>query len=78
MGEPSVCDINETIGKRIRFRRRQLQLTQPQLAQACGVSFQQICKYECAQNRMSAEQLWKVAQALVVQPNYLYDLAEAA
>jgi transcriptional regulator with XRE-family HTH domain len=56
--------IDAHIGQKIRRRRRQLGLTQHQLAIACGVRFQQIQKYESGANRIAASRLWKIAQAM--------------
>jgi transcriptional regulator with XRE-family HTH domain len=56
--------IDAHLGQRIRRRRRQLGLTQQQLANACGVRFQQIQKYESGANRIAASRLWKIARAL--------------
>lgn len=66
-----VVDIH--LGRRLRRRRRILGLTQQQLASACGVRFQQIQKYECAANRMSAARLWQLAEVLEVPVSYFYD-----
>jgi transcriptional regulator with XRE-family HTH domain len=70
-------DIDLHLGKRLRRRRRLLGLTQQQLAQNVGVRFQQIQKYECGANRISAARLWRLSQALEVPTSYFYDgLAE--
>ncbi|HUO11502.1 MAG TPA: helix-turn-helix transcriptional regulator [Caulobacteraceae bacterium] len=61
------------LGKRMRRRRRLLGLTQQQLADSCGVRFQQIQKYECGANRVSAARLWLIAGALDVPVNYFYE-----
>ncbi len=61
------------LGRRLRIRRRILGLTQQQLAAACHVGFQQIQKYECAANRMSAARLWHLAEILEVPVTYFYD-----
>jgi transcriptional regulator with XRE-family HTH domain len=61
------------LGRRLRRRRRILGLTQQQLAGACGVRFQQIQKYECAANRMSAARLWQLAEVLEVPISYFYE-----
>ncbi|MET0274207.1 MAG: helix-turn-helix transcriptional regulator [Phenylobacterium sp.] len=61
------------LGRRLRRRRRLLGLTQQQLAGACGVRFQQIQKYECAANRMSAARLWQLAEVLEVPVSYFYE-----
>jgi transcriptional regulator with XRE-family HTH domain len=72
-------DIDLHLGKRLRRRRRLLGLTQQQLAATVGVRFQQIQKYECGANRISAARLWRIAEALDVEIGYFYEgLADAA
>ena len=71
--EPMSSDIDVHLGKRLRRRRRLLGLTQQQLAGACGVRFQQIQKYECGANRISAARLWQLSEALEVPVGYFYD-----
>jgi transcriptional regulator with XRE-family HTH domain len=66
-------EIDVHLGRRLRRRRRLLGLTQQQLAAACGVRFQQIQKYECAANRMSAARLWQLAEVLEVPVSYFYE-----
>jgi transcriptional regulator with XRE-family HTH domain len=64
--------VDVTVGRRLRRRRRLLGMTQPELAAACGVSFQQVQKYECAHTRMSVAMLWKLACALEVDVCYFF------
>ena len=71
-------DIDLHLGKRLRRRRRLLGLTQQQLAIAVGVRFQQIQKYECGANRISAARLWRLSEALEVPVGYFYDGLTAA
>ncbi|MBV9993963.1 MAG: helix-turn-helix transcriptional regulator [Caulobacteraceae bacterium] len=66
-------EIDVHIGKRMRRRRRLLGLTQQAVAGACGVRFQQIQKYECGANRVSAARLWLLSQALDVPVGYFFD-----
>ncbi len=66
-------DIDLHLGKRLRRRRRLLGLTQQQLAEVVGVRFQQIQKYECGANRISAARLWSLAEALEVGVAYFYE-----
>jgi transcriptional regulator with XRE-family HTH domain len=66
-------DIDVHLGRRLRRRRRLLGLTQEDLAQACGVRFQQIQKYECGANRMLASRLWQLAQALDAPVSYFFE-----
>jgi transcriptional regulator with XRE-family HTH domain len=57
-------DLDRALGNAIRLRRRSLNLTQEQLAKACGISFQQVQKYENGANRVSFSRLVQIAQAL--------------
>ena len=66
-------DIDLHLGKRLRRRRRLLGLTQQQLATAIGIRFQQIQKYECGANRISAARIFELAAALEVPVGYFYD-----
>ena len=69
----SMDEIDVHLGRRLRRRRRLLGLTQQELASACGVRFQQIQKYECAANRMSAARLWQLSEVLEVPISYFYE-----
>lgn len=66
-------EIDLHLGRRLRRRRRLLGLTQQQLAAAIGIRFQQIQKYECGANRISAARLWQLAEALEIPVSYFYD-----
>jgi transcriptional regulator with XRE-family HTH domain len=57
-------EVNKTIGRRMRQRRRKLELTLKQVAERVGVTYQQIQKYECGQTAISAAMLHLVAVAL--------------
>lgn len=52
------------VGQMVRARRHVMKLTQAELGEATGVTFQQIQKYECGANRISASMLWRIAHAL--------------
>src|SRR6201996_8096529 len=52
------------IGSRLRARRRRLGLSQSDLAERLGVSFQQVQKYERGANRVAASTLLAAAQVL--------------
>ena len=67
------------LGKRLRWRRKAMGLTQQHVGEALGIRFQQVQKYECAANRMSAAVLWKLSKILDVDVRYFFDgLAEIA
>jgi transcriptional regulator with XRE-family HTH domain len=61
----------QQIGARIRARRRQLGLSQSDLAAKLGVSFQQVQKYERGANRVAASTLVAAAAALGVSVSWL-------
>jgi transcriptional regulator with XRE-family HTH domain len=66
-------DVDIYVGKRLRRRRRLLGLTQQDLAGQVGVRFQQIQKYECGANRITASRLFALSTALNVNINYFFD-----
>src|SRR6185436_21065702 len=66
------------IGQRLRHRRWLKGMTQQELAQAIGVRFQQIQKYESGANRISAARLWDLARALEVPVSFFYDGLKSA
>lgn len=59
---PDPMDV--ALGAAIRIRRRTLGLSQESLAVQCGVSFQQVQKYENGANRVSFSRLVQIARAL--------------
>ena len=61
------------VGKRLRRRRRLLSMTQQELANEVGVRFQQIQKYECGANRVTASRLFELSKALHVSVQYFFD-----
>lgn len=64
--------IDIEIGRAIYKRRRALKLSQTELGKEVGVSFQQIRKYETAQNRVSASSLLLLAEALEMEIGEFY------
>ena len=61
------------VGKRIRHRRWMNGTTQQQLAEAVGIKFQQIQKYETGMNRVSASRLWDIANVLNVEISFFFE-----
>jgi transcriptional regulator with XRE-family HTH domain len=61
---PRINEVDQHIAKRLQLRRVMLGLSQSDLAQRCGLSFQQIQKYETAGNRIPAARLYDLSQAL--------------
>jgi transcriptional regulator with XRE-family HTH domain len=52
------------VGRNVRTRRIELGLSQTELADACGITFQQVQKYENGVNRVSAGRLWQFSAVL--------------
>ncbi len=72
-GRGRAVDVDRYVSLRIRQRRIMLGLTQQQLAELIGVTYQQAHKYETGINRISAGRLYQIAQALGVDIAYFYD-----
>ncbi len=66
------------IAERIQLRRRELHLSQSDLGQALGVSFQQIQKYEKGVNRVGAARLEQIAVTLKCPLSFFYDKPDIA
>ncbi|SRR5579885_1417803 len=69
----STAVIDRHVGARIRERRILLGLTQQQLAELIGVTYQQAHKYERGVNRVSAGRLFQIARVLSVSMSYFYE-----
>ena len=67
---PSVID--QHIGKRMQLRRMMMGLSLKDLARVCGVTFQQIQKYECADNRISASRLFEIGRAMQTPISFFF------
>jgi transcriptional regulator with XRE-family HTH domain len=61
------------IGKKIRLRRVEQRLSQSDLGEKLGISFQQVQKYEKGVNRVGASRLQQIAAALDVPVTFFYD-----
>jgi len=72
-GRPGADDVDRYVGARLRERRFLLGLTQHQLAELIGVSYQQAHKYETGLNRVSAGRLYQIAQALDTDVGYFFE-----
>jgi transcriptional regulator with XRE-family HTH domain len=66
-------DVDRFVGGRIRERRVMLGLSQQQMANLIGVTYQQAHKYERGINRISAGRLYEIARVLRVPVSYFYE-----
>lgn len=69
----STTAVDTHIGQKIRARRILLELSQTDLANAAGITFQQIQKYEKGANRVGASRLQQFSDALGVPPSYFFE-----
>jgi transcriptional regulator with XRE-family HTH domain len=75
-GVPDPVDVH--VGARIRTRRLLLGMNQETLANALGLTFQQVQKYEGGANRVSASRLAQMAEVLRVPVAYFFNDLETA
>ena len=71
MSDANPIDVH--VGKRIRVRRTILGMSQETLADALGITFQQVQKYEKGINRVSASRLYEISQVLGAPISFYYD-----
>jgi len=69
----TAAEVDSLVGDRIRRRRILMGLTQDQLGESLGISYQQIQKYETGANRVSAGRLYLIAEKLEVSPGWFFD-----
>ena len=67
MGMP-VKKIDKATGEILKRYRKAAGMSQAELGRAAGITFQQIQKYECGQNRVSVSRLFQLAETLGVEP----------
>ena len=70
-GFPNPIDVH--VGSRIRLRRTLLGLSQERLAEAIGLTFQQVQKYERGANRVGSSRLFDLSRVLDVPIAYFFD-----
>lgn len=61
------------IGERIKNRRRDLGISQEQLAEILGVTYQQVQRYENGMNRLNVENIQVIADALSAPVSYFFE-----
>ena len=72
-GRARAQDADRHVGARMRARRIMLGLTQQQMAELIGVTYQQAHKYEKGINRVAAGRLYSIAQGLGVEVSYFFE-----
>ena len=70
-GFPNPIDVH--VGSRIRLRRTLLGMSQERLAEAIGLTFQQVQKYERGANRVGSSRLFDLSRVLDVTVAYFFE-----
>jgi transcriptional regulator with XRE-family HTH domain len=73
MAKKSPDPVDRYVGSRVRMRRKMLGMSQGKLADALGLTFQQVQKYEKGTNRMGASRLQQIAHILQVPLVFLFE-----
>ena len=68
---PDPIDLH--VGQRVRTRRNLLSMSQEKLAEALGITFQQVQKYENGVNRVSSSRLFNIAKIMGVSIDYFFE-----
>ena len=73
MLQKATTDIDKQVGVRIRAARQAAKVSQTSLAEALGITFQQVQKYENGANRVGASRLAEIAKTLRVPVSYFFE-----
>ena len=73
--EQSAILLDQQVGSRVHMRRHMLKLSQTDLADGLGLSFQQVQKYEKGMNRIGASRLQQIAHILQVPVTFFFETA---
>ncbi|MEL7041451.1 MAG: helix-turn-helix transcriptional regulator [Pseudomonadota bacterium] len=73
MSAKTPSHVDHQVGRRIRQARRAAKLTQGQLGELIGLTFQQIQKYEKGVNRVSAGTLYEISKVLNLHISWFFD-----
>lgn len=68
---PNPIDVH--VGSRVRLRRTLLGMSQEKLAEALGLTFQQVQKYERGLNRIGSSNLYKISRVLGVSVEFFFE-----
>ena len=67
-----INEVDRHIAQRLQLRRVMLGMSQSDLAKRCGLSFQQIQKYETAGNRIPVARLFDLSKALDTPVDFFF------
>jgi transcriptional regulator with XRE-family HTH domain len=73
MAKKSINATDKYVGTRVRMRRLMVGMTQSELGEAIGITFQQVQKYEKGTNRISASRLQEISDVLQVSVPFFFE-----
>ena len=73
----TATEVDAYVGAQLKILRKSAKLSQTQLANEVGVTFQQIQKYERGTNRIGASRLWGFCKVFNVSPGKFFEGIEA-
>ncbi|WP_091741265.1 helix-turn-helix domain-containing protein [Phenylobacterium immobile] len=65
--------VSAHVAKRLSMRRNELRLSLAQVAARCGVSLQQVHRYETGDNAVSVAMLWQLSKCLDTNIVYFFE-----
>ncbi|MCL4491763.1 MAG: helix-turn-helix domain-containing protein [Nitrospirae bacterium] len=65
---------SKDIGERIKERRKELKISQEELAEILGVTYQQVQRYENGTNKLNVENIQRIANALSAPLSYFFEV----
>jgi transcriptional regulator with XRE-family HTH domain len=78
MPRRAIDPVDKHVGSRVRMRRLMRDMSQSDVADALGLTFQQLQKYEKGSNRISASRLQHLSQILQIPVPFFFEGAPAA
>ena len=73
MAKKSANPVDKHFGSRVRMRRMMLAMSQTDVGDALGLTFQQVQKYEKGTNRVGASRLQHISQILQVPVAFFFE-----
>ena len=65
--------VDAYVGRRVRMRRIEINMSQEFLGEQIGLTFQQIQKYEKGTNRIGASRIQQISKVLEVPASFFFD-----
>src|ERR1043166_8862392 len=72
-GTKETTPVDVYVGARIRMRRNMLGISQAEMGERIGVTFQQVQKYEKGVNRIGSSRLLQICEVIQVTPAWLFE-----